>query len=35
MDTHTHLYDERLIADEHQIDRAIAAGVTKMYMPNC
>lgn len=35
VDTHTHLYDERLIADEHQIYRAIAAGVTRMYMPNC
>jgi TatD DNase family protein len=34
-DTHTHLYDERLIADEGQIQRAIDAGVTKMYMPNC
>lgn len=34
-DTHTHLYDERLMADEEQIPRAIAAGVTKMYMPNC
>lgn len=35
IDTHTHLYDERLITDEHQITRAIDAGVTKMYMPNC
>ena len=34
-DTHTHLYDERLMADETQIPRAIDAGVTKMYMPNC
>jgi len=34
-DSHTHLYDERLIADEAQIQRAIDAGVTKMYMPNC
>ncbi len=34
-DTHTHIYDERLLADENQIGRAIAAGVTKMYMPNC
>lgn len=34
-DTHTHLYDERLINDEGQIQRAIEAGVTKMYMPNC
>ena len=35
IDTHTHLYDERLLADEGQIQRAIDAGVTKMYMPNC
>ncbi len=35
IDTHTHLYDERLMADPEQIPRAIAAGVTKMYMPNC
>jgi TatD DNase family protein len=34
-DTHTHLYDERLMKDEGQIQRAIDAGVTKMYMPNC
>jgi TatD DNase family protein len=34
-DTHTHIYDERLLADENQIGRALAAGVTKMYMPNC
>jgi len=34
-DTHTHLYDERLMKDESQIQRAIDAGVTKMYMPNC
>ncbi len=34
-DTHTHLYDERLMADDGQIQRAIDAGVTKMYMPNC
>ena len=34
-DTHTHIYDERLINDETQIQRAVAAGVTKMYMPNC
>jgi len=34
-DSHTHLYDERLIADDGQIQRALAAGVTKMYMPNC
>ena len=34
-DSHTHLYDERLIADDNQVQRAIDAGVTKMYMPNC
>lgn len=34
-DTHTHLYDEQLLADEHNIQQAIDAGVTKMYMPNC
>lgn len=35
IDTHTHLYDERLLADEGQVQRAIDAGVTRMYMPNC
>jgi TatD DNase family protein len=36
IDTHTHLYDEQLHIDEPQIiQRAIDAGVTKMYMPNC
>lgn len=35
IDTHTHLYDERLIADDTQIARAVEAGVTRMYMPNC
>lgn len=34
-DTHTHLYDEQLTADPQQVQRAIEAGVTKMYMPNC
>ncbi len=34
-DTHTHLYSEKLIHDEAQVERAIAAGVTKLYMPNC
>lgn len=34
-DTHTHLYDERLMQDENQVKRAIEAGVTHMYMPNC
>jgi TatD DNase family protein len=35
VDTHTHLYDDRLMADEGSIPRAIAAGVQRMYMPNC
>lgn len=35
IDTHAHLYDERLLADDGQIQRAIDAGVTRMYMPNC
>ncbi|MGN6569084.1 MAG: TatD family hydrolase [Flavipsychrobacter sp.] len=36
VDTHTHLYDEQFDADkEVMIQRAIDAGVTKMYMPNC
>ncbi len=35
VDSHTHLYDQRLIADEAQLQHAIEAGVTKMYMPNC
>ena len=35
IDTHTHLYDEKLVADPQQIPRAIAAGVTRMFMPNC
>jgi TatD DNase family protein len=35
IDTHTHLYDDKLINDQEQIPRAIAAGVTRMYMPNC
>ena len=34
-DTHTHLYDEQLLADAGQVPRAIALGVTKMFMPNC
>ena len=34
-DSHTHLYDEQLVIDDAQIERAINAGVTKMYMPNC
>lgn len=32
-DTHTHLYDEQL--NNEDIQRAIDAGVTKMYIPNC
>lgn len=36
IDTHTHLYDEQLMPDNAaMIQRAIDAGVTKMYMPNC
>ena len=35
IDTHSHLYDEQLIADADLIPRAIRAGVTKMFMPNC
>ncbi|MBW7914290.1 MAG: TatD family hydrolase [Taibaiella sp.] len=35
-DTHTHLYDEQLAPDEAEmIQRALDAGVRKMYMPNC
>jgi TatD DNase family protein len=37
IDTHTHLYDDRLdpAAQDIMIQRAIDAGVHKMYMPNC
>lgn len=36
IDTHTHLYDEQLMVEEDaMIQRALDAGVTKMYMPNC
>lgn len=36
IDTHTHLYEEQLNSDEDEmIQRAIDAGVSKMYMPNC
>ncbi|MEI8278466.1 MAG: TatD family hydrolase [Bacteroidota bacterium] len=36
IDTHTHLYDEQLMVEEDAvIQRALDAGVTKMYMPNC
>lgn len=34
-DTHTHLYDEQLVTDAAQVTRALAAGVSRMYMPNC
>lgn len=35
-DTHTHIYDEQFKDDIDQvIQKAIAEGVTKMYMPNC
>lgn len=36
IDTHTHLYDEQFDNDrEEMISRAIAAGVSKMLLPNC
>lgn len=36
IDTHTHLYEQQFAADcDSMIQRAIDAGVTKMYMPNC
>jgi TatD DNase family protein len=36
IDTHTHLYDEQLMVEEDEmIARALQAGVSKMYMPNC
>jgi TatD DNase family protein len=36
IDSHTHLYDEQFAAEQQEmIQRAISAGVTKMYMPNC
>lgn len=35
-DTHTHLYDEQFDTDRAAIiEKAIAAGVNKMYLPNC
>jgi len=35
-DTHTHLYDGQFDTDrEEVIARAISAGITKMYLPNC
>lgn len=35
IDTHTHLYEEQLQQDPQHIQRAIDAGIHKMYMPNC
>jgi TatD DNase family protein len=36
IDSHTHLYDEQFDQDRDQIvQKAIDAGVTKMYLPNC
>jgi len=36
IDTHTHLYDEQFDEDRVQIvNKAIAAGVEKMLLPNC
>lgn len=36
IDTHTHLYDEQFDQDREQmVQRAIDAGVGKMYLPNC
>jgi TatD DNase family protein len=36
IDTHTHLYDEQFDQDREQmVQRAIEAGVGKMYLPNC
>ena len=37
IDTHTHLYDDRLNAQEQDamIQRALDAGVDKLFMPNC
>ena len=36
IDTHAHLYDERFVPDlEQMMDRAEAAGVAKIFMPNC
>lgn len=35
-DTHTHLYDEQFDHDrEDMIKRALEAGITRMYLPNC
>ena len=36
IDTHSHIYDEQFSTDEAEmIARAEAAGVHKIYMPNC
>ncbi len=37
IDTHTHLYDDRLneAKQDEMIQRALDAGVKRMYMPNC
>jgi TatD DNase family protein len=36
IDTHTHLYDDASIEEQDaHIQRALAAGVHKLYMPNC
>ena len=36
IDTHTHLYDEKFDLDRNEmIQKAIDAGVAKMYLPNC
>ncbi len=37
VDTHTHLYDDRLneAKQDEMIRRALEAGIEKMYMPNC
>lgn len=36
IDTHTHLYDEQFNEDRSEtILRAINAGITKMFLPNC
>jgi TatD DNase family protein len=37
VDTHTHLYDDRLNSEkqDEMIRRALDAGIQKLYMPNC
>lgn len=36
IDTHTHLYDEQFDNDRAAIiEKAVAAGVSEMYLPNC